>query len=120
MQNLNEDDSKLLNDVLTRSATDPDFRAQLITNPHKAVKGATGVSLPKDLKIRFVEQPSDIDALIVLPGFITADSELSEAELEAVAGGAAEMNAVCWDTCKTTCDRSCQTTCEVTSVTIAV
>jgi hypothetical protein len=120
MHNLNEDDSKLLNDVLTRSASDQTFRSELIKDPHKAVRKATGVTLPQDLKIKFVEQPTDIDALIVLPNFLTVDSELSDAELEAVAGGMAEANAVCWDTCKTTCDKSCQTTCDVTSVTIAV
>jgi hypothetical protein len=120
MHNLNEDDSKLLNDVLNRSATDPSFRTQLIKSPHAAVKAAFGVTLPTDLAIRFVEQPADIDALIVLPNYIEADGELTPSELESVAGGMSEAAAVCWDTCKTTCDRSCQTTCDVTSVTVSL
>ena len=120
MPDLNDDDSKLLREVLGRSAVDPQFRTQLITNPHAAVKSATGVALPADLKLRFIEQPKEIDALVVLPNFIEADGELTVDELEAVAGGVAELEAVCWDTCKTTCDKSCEKTCDVTSVTVSV
>jgi hypothetical protein len=121
MPELNEDDSKLLREVLSRSAVDAEFRSQLIKNPHAAVKTATGVVLPSDLKLRFVEQPKDVDAYIVMPNFVDADSELTSDELEAVAGGVMdELAAVCWDTCKTTCDKSCDKTCDVTSVTVSL
>src|SRR4051794_17563624 len=90
MPDLNDDDSKLLREVLGRSAVDPQFRSQLINNPHAAVKSATGVALPADLKLKFIEQPKEIDALVVLPNYIEADGELTGEELEAVAGGTAE------------------------------
>lgn len=119
MYDLNEDDGKHLREVLTRSAVDTDFRRQLLANPHQAVKEATGVALPADLKLRFVEQPTDIDALIVLPNVIAQQDELTPDELEAVAGGMAESVAgICWDTCERTCSQSCTNTCAVTGLAV--
>jgi hypothetical protein len=118
MPDLNEDDSRLLGAVMTRASTDAEFRSELLKNPHRAVQGATGVTLPSNLRIRFVEQPSDVDALVVLPGFISTDGELSADELEAVAGGVAEMNAICWGTCDKTCGQSCTNTCTVTDISV--
>jgi hypothetical protein len=118
MPELNEDDQRLLGAVMSRAASDVAFRNELLKNPHQAVKGATGVTLPSDLKIRFVEQPSDVDALVVLPNLIAADGELSVEELEAVAGGMAEANAICWGTCDKTCGQSCTQTCSVTDISI--
>ena len=69
--------------------------------------------------MRFIEQPQEVDALIVLPNFVNADSELTSNELEAVSGGLVqEMAAICWGTCETSCDKSCSKTCSVTDVTI--
>jgi hypothetical protein len=108
MPELNEDDSKLLREVLRRSTVDAEFRSQLIENPHAAVKTATGVVLPTDLKLRFVEQPKDVDAYIVMPDFVDADSELTFEELEVVSGGVGDDPVtVCWDTCDKSCDRTC-------------
>ncbi|MEO5816989.1 MAG: NHLP leader peptide family RiPP precursor [Gemmatimonadaceae bacterium] len=118
MPDLNEDDDKLLREVLVRSASDATFRSQLIADPHAAVKNATGVALPADLKIQFVEQPKDIDALLVLPNSVEGDGELSPEELEAVAGGLAEMEAICWGTCDKTCGTSCTNTCSVTDISV--
>ncbi len=118
MPDLNEDDDKLLRDVLVRAASDATFREQLIADPHAAVKSATGVTLPADLKIQFIEQPRDIDALLVLPNAVQGDDELSPEELEAVAGGVAQMEAICWGTCDKTCGTSCTQTCSVTDISV--
>jgi hypothetical protein len=118
MPELNEDDDKLLREVLVRAASDAPFRSQLISDPHAAVKAATGVALPADLKIQFIEQPKDIDALLVLPNSVSADGELTSEELEAVAGGVAELEAICWGTCDKTCGTSCTNTCSVTDVSV--
>jgi hypothetical protein len=119
MIDLNEDDDKLLKEVLARAAVDSSFRTQLIANPHSAVQAATGVTLPHDLKLRFIEQPKEVDALIVLPNFVTSDSELTSDELEAVAGGVVEeMSAICWGTCDKSCGTSCTQTCSVTDISV--
>lgn len=67
MRQLGDDDEHILYWVLTRAAVDPEFRRRLLTKPHTAVEEATGVELPAELRIRFIEPPKDVDALIVLP-----------------------------------------------------
>jgi hypothetical protein len=118
MYDLNEDDGRNLNTVLARAVVDAEFRTTLLADPHAAVRQATGVALPKDLKIRFVEQPKDVDALIVLPNIVAQQDELTPEELEAVSGGLEESaEFICWDTCTTTCGKSCSNTCAVTEIT---
>ena len=77
------DHAQALTAVLTRSATDTEFRTRLLSDPRAAIEEATGRDVPADMDIRFVE--NDGFATIVLPDF--AGSELSDNQLEAVAGG---------------------------------
>ena len=70
--------------VLARAATDRAFRQHLMTDPHSAIKDATGHVVPKDFRVAFIENTAD--ATVVLPAVVSA-AELSEQELEAVAGG---------------------------------
>lgn len=119
MYDLNDDDSKLLRQVLARASTDAAFRQALLANPHAAVEQGTGVRLPADLRVQFAEQPADVDAYIVLPRAITSTEELTPEELEAVAGGTT-MEEICWDTCDNTCKTSCTNTCAVTGVSVPI
>jgi hypothetical protein len=116
---LNDEDHDDLAKILARATVDPEFRQRLIAEPRDAVREATGVELPPKFRIRFVEQPSDVDALVVLPNAVSTPDELSETELEAVAGGVDEtdLEAICWRTCKETCKTSCDVTCDITGVT---
>jgi hypothetical protein len=113
MYDLNEDDGRQLREVLSRSAVDAKFRALLLKDPRTAVKIATGKDLPKELNLSFIEQPKEVDALIVLPAVAEHRDELTPEELEAVAGG------ICWDTCDNTCKTSCDNTCVVTGLEVA-
>ncbi len=70
--------------LLMKSATDMEFRGQLLENPREAIYGYTGNQLPETIEIKFVENQAD--ATIVVPPFQDA-AELTEEELEAVAGG---------------------------------
>ncbi len=83
---------EFLRSVLARSTTDETFRQQLLTNPKQAiashyeeVNGAAPDSGLTRLDVRFVENRGDVT--IVLPPAIVSDRELSDAELQAVAGG---------------------------------
>lgn len=79
--NKNDD---LLREVIERASTDRDFRARLLADPAAAIRHAFGVILPHNYRIRFIERPRELDALIVLPPM---NQELDEDDLEQVAGG---------------------------------
>ena len=76
---------KTLDEVLRRAASDDAFRDALKTNPTPALSEAFGTSF-SGYDIAFIENEADVT--IVLPDPIEAAAELSEDELEAVAGGA--------------------------------
>jgi hypothetical protein len=74
----------LLREVIDRASTDREFRARLLADPVSAIRHAFGVILPHNYRIRFIERPRELDALIVLPSM---EHELDEDDLEQVAGG---------------------------------
>jgi hypothetical protein len=80
--------------LIEKSLQDDVFRQRLIENPKAAVEQELGTKLPEDVRVVTVEETQDT-IYLVLPGAPRAgregeDSELSDQELEAVAGG--------WDT----------------------
>lgn len=80
------DANKAIQDVLKRAATDADFNSRALANPSAAVKEVTGKDLPTDFTLRFVAN-SGADLTIVLPDAVSSTEELSDSELEQVAGG---------------------------------
>jgi hypothetical protein len=78
--------------VIDRANTDPGFRKRLIEHPSAALQEQIGVPLPPTLTIRVVEeQPGEV--VLVLPAQgMASGTPLSEAQLEAAAGG----NNVTW------------------------
>jgi hypothetical protein len=87
--------------MVRRGATDAEFRKLALSDPQKAVVLETGKELPPGLKLKFVDGDS-ADAVIILPPVSTEPSELSDAQLEQVAGGGR-------------CAGSCVGSCAVTS-----
>lgn len=75
----------LLDQVVARAGSDPQFRARLLADPAAAVHAAFGVALPHHFRVRFIETPPELDALVVLPR--AEEAELEDAELDLVAGG---------------------------------
>ena len=68
--------------LIERASSDPDFRALLMSNPGEAVSELTGIPVPPGVTINVhVESPAN--AHFVLP----PASDLSDADLELVAGG---------------------------------
>jgi hypothetical protein len=68
--------------ILSKAEEDGEFRALLIADPKTAISSETGKSLPDSFDV-VVHEDSATTAHLVLP----PSPELTEAELEAVAGG---------------------------------
>jgi hypothetical protein len=81
-----EEADSLLEEVVKRTQTDPEFRQLCLGDPKAATKQATGKELPENYILRFVENQG-ADLTVVLPDFIDAEAELSEADLDRIAGG---------------------------------
>jgi len=79
--------------VFEKAWSDPKFKAELLKDPAAAIKSATNAKLPKSLKI-FVHENTAKEMIFVLPYVAGAKSgELSDADLEMVAGGKGNVNA---------------------------
>jgi Nitrile hydratase, alpha chain len=77
--------------LIERSLQDEAFRQRLLADPQAALEEELGARLPKEVEVRAVEETADT-IYLVLPNASAAGEggELSDQELEAVAGG--------WDT----------------------
>ena len=72
--------------VLARVAADPAFRARALADAGAAIRELTGKALPEGFTVRFFDGAGATRA-VILPDMPEARTELSEAELAAVAGG---------------------------------
>ena len=87
--------------LIERSLEDESFRQRLVEDPKETVERELGTRLPEDVRVVAVEESADT-IYLVLPGAPMAGREgveLSDQELESVAGGGT------WgaDTCQATC-----------------
>jgi hypothetical protein len=71
--------------VIKRAWADAGFKQQLLSNPKAAIQEATGTELPAGLDVKVYENSPTLQHMILPPN--PADSELSDSDLEAVAGG---------------------------------
>ena len=74
--------TELKNQILTKADEDGDFRALLIADPKAAISAETGQTIPDGFDV-VVHEDSATTAHLVLP----PSPELTEAEMEKVAGG---------------------------------
>ncbi|KUO64326.1 MAG: hypothetical protein APF84_09825 [Gracilibacter sp. BRH_c7a] len=65
---------------------DNEFRKLCLSDPHAAIKQATGQDVEPSYKLKFVENEGGYDTF-VLPDFQGSGDELSDADLDTVAGG---------------------------------
>jgi hypothetical protein len=75
--------------LIEKSVEDESFRQRLIEDPKGAVEQELGTRLPEEVRVVSVEESADT-IYLALP-FVSADAqeagELSDRQLEAVAGG---------------------------------
>jgi hypothetical protein len=73
---------QLLRSIQERASQDPEFRAQLLSQPRVALGEMLDIQIPEAVNISVYEEtPTDVH--FVIP----ADSHLDEEDLELVAGG---------------------------------
>jgi hypothetical protein len=78
--------------LIERSLQDEEFRRRLLEDPRAVVEEELGTRLPEEVRVVAVEETTDT-VYLVLPVASPAGEvgELSELDLEAVAGGASAM-----------------------------
>ncbi len=71
--------------VIARAWSDPAFKAQLLSDPKAAIAGY-GIDLPAGLNLKIAENTADT-IHIVLPATPSQAAELSDEDLQNLAGG---------------------------------
>lgn len=99
MRPYHADEHPYIRQVLHRAQQDATFRELLKQHPHRAIKDETGIDVPPDFKIRFVEpffgnglrvmmpEPPPPGRDVVEEERLEEDEELSLDDLEEAAGG---------------------------------
>lgn len=82
----NEQIDEAMEKIAERASTDSAFRELCFSNPHEAIKAATGQVVPESFKIRFIGNEG-AHATYVLPDFKESADQLTDTDLDAVAGG---------------------------------
>jgi hypothetical protein len=76
-----------IQDLLTRFATQrPAYLEALERNPREVIYRQLGIQIPGYKRVQVVRETAD-QVYVVLPHVVDAGDELSDADLEAVAGG---------------------------------
>ncbi len=82
--------------VIARAWSDPDFKAQLLNDP-KTVLASYGIDLPAGLNLKIVENSAET-MHVVLPATPSQAGDLSDADLQKLAGGKKKGNGEFWET----------------------
>ena len=75
-----------LEEISRRAMTDPEFRQTALSNPTAAIAAVNPKPIPEGFSVQFADNTGSTKT-VVLPDPIPDAYELSDAELEAVAGG---------------------------------
>jgi hypothetical protein len=81
-----EETDKVAVEIKKRAMKDPEFRALALSNPHAAVAKINSTPFPSGYKVRCIDQ-AGYNVTVLLPDPVSRVEELSDAELEQVAGG---------------------------------
>ncbi|MEL6626810.1 MAG: NHLP leader peptide family RiPP precursor [Bacteroidota bacterium] len=88
---------KIIAQLLEKSWDDPNFRQNLIEKPEATIQQATGASLdiPEGRTLKVVDQTDDSYVYLNLPPRPDMDEvELTDTQLELIAGGASDAEIV--------------------------
>ncbi len=91
---------KVLQQVVTEAWDNPTFKQELIASPIEAIRKLTGetIQLPEGKTFQVFDQSNpDVVSLTIPPKPSLEDVELTDSQLEAVAGGVAHIEGFPWD-----------------------
>ena len=77
--------------ILNRAAADADFRVRLIADPKAAISSEIGATIPEGFDVAVHEESATTFHLVLPPS-----PELTEAELQMVAGGRGYRGNINW------------------------
>jgi hypothetical protein len=83
--------SELQTEVIKKVMSDEKFRAEVMKDPKVAISKAFNMTIPESLNVKVVEEDPDTIAIVVPK--IT--NELSDSELDSIAGGHCTFNCFC-------------------------
>ena len=89
-----EEAAQVVEQIIKRAQTDSEFRQLCLDNPNAAAQEVSGREVPEGYNLRFVENQG-ADLTVVLPDLTEESAELSDRELELVAGGGQKCAASC-------------------------
>lgn len=76
---------KAIDIIRNLASKDAEFRRLCLTDPNEAIRKVTGKEVPDGYRVKLIENQPGYDSTFVLPDLIR--SELSDEELDRVAGG---------------------------------
>ena len=80
-----------MRDLLAKfSAENADYRAAVVNDPKKVIEAQFQLNVPEGVSLKVVEDSADTINIVLPPN--AAGGELSDADLEAVAGGGIKMD----------------------------
>ena len=92
MSKVRESRQELMDAIIDLAKRDYPFRKALLDEPRPAVYEHFGIQIPESFRIRFIERDPALDAMVVLPPLEDSNTdELTDESLEAVAGGAQNL-----------------------------
>ena len=77
----------LQSQLIERATRDQGFREELIRDPRGVIGRELGVEIPQSVEIRVVEESPTASYLVLSPAPASPGQQLSDQDLEAVAGG---------------------------------
>ncbi len=88
MENIDKQRKQLEEKLIAKAMKDDTFRRNLLENPKAAIEDETGIRIPNAVNLKVVEEDPSTFYLVLPPNIKPeTEDELSEAELEMVAGG---------------------------------
>jgi len=93
-----EEITQAVEKVCKQAAADPKFHAMALSDPHGAIQAVAGKPVPAGKTVRFVALEG-ADFCFVLPD-PQKDGELSDADLESVAGGRCKFSSISVGYCR--------------------